>query len=173
MVSFSSLGTPRSMWNLAPWPGIEPVPAVVEAWSLNHWTAREVPPLGFLIVVMCPDLDSGWESPIHRVAQYENWNSLLLSKPSPNKTLFYTQWVFKINFKSFRGHLRVKKNQVNQFLDWIAGLYSARVTLVASATACPGKALAPGGRGGKWLLKVRLTLTSYYLCFFLFLPVSS
>ena len=29
---------------LVPWPGIEPVPPAVEAWSLiNHWTAREVP----------------------------------------------------------------------------------------------------------------------------------
>ncbi|KAM9076911.1 striatin-interacting protein 2 isoform 4-T4 [Megaptera novaeangliae] len=26
-------------------PGIEPVPPVLGAWSLNHWTAREVPPL--------------------------------------------------------------------------------------------------------------------------------
>ena len=24
------------------WPGIEPVPSALEAWSLNHWTAREV-----------------------------------------------------------------------------------------------------------------------------------
>ena len=24
-------------------PGIKPVPPAVEAWSLNHWTAREVP----------------------------------------------------------------------------------------------------------------------------------
>ena len=27
---------------LVPWPGIEPMPPAVEAWSLNHWTAREV-----------------------------------------------------------------------------------------------------------------------------------
>ena len=31
---------------LVPQPGIEPMPPEVEAWSLNHWTAREVPPLG-------------------------------------------------------------------------------------------------------------------------------
>ena len=24
-------------------PGIKPVPPALEAWSLNHWTAREVP----------------------------------------------------------------------------------------------------------------------------------
>ena len=28
---------------LVPQPGIEPVPPAVEAWSLNHWMAREVP----------------------------------------------------------------------------------------------------------------------------------
>ena len=27
---------------LVPRPGIEPVPPTVEAWSPNHWTAREV-----------------------------------------------------------------------------------------------------------------------------------
>jgi len=25
---------------LVPWPGIEPVPILVKAWSPNHWTAR-------------------------------------------------------------------------------------------------------------------------------------
>ena len=33
---------------LVPRPGIEPMPAAVEAWSLNHWTAREVPFWAFL-----------------------------------------------------------------------------------------------------------------------------
>ena len=28
---------------LVPPPGTEPVPSAVEAWSINHWTAREVP----------------------------------------------------------------------------------------------------------------------------------
>ena len=28
---------------LVPQPGIEPAPPVLEAWSLNHWTSREVP----------------------------------------------------------------------------------------------------------------------------------
>ena len=27
---------------LVPWPGIEPTPPTGEAWSLNHWTTREV-----------------------------------------------------------------------------------------------------------------------------------
>ena len=34
---------------LVPQPGIRSVPTAVEAWSLNHWTAKEVPRLLFLI----------------------------------------------------------------------------------------------------------------------------
>ena len=33
----------RSMWNLVPWPGMEPGPPVLGARSLSHWTTREVP----------------------------------------------------------------------------------------------------------------------------------
>ena len=33
----------KACWQ--PWTGIEPMTPVVEAWSLNHWTAREVPSL--------------------------------------------------------------------------------------------------------------------------------
>ena len=34
---------PPGMQDLSCRPGIEPVPLAVEARSLNHWTAREVP----------------------------------------------------------------------------------------------------------------------------------
>ena len=30
------------MWNLVPWPWIEPQPPVLGAWRLCHWTSREV-----------------------------------------------------------------------------------------------------------------------------------
>ena len=30
------------MWDPVHQPGIEPVPPVLETWSLNHWTSREV-----------------------------------------------------------------------------------------------------------------------------------
>ena len=32
-----------SMWELVPWPGIEPGPCTLGSWSLSHWTTREVP----------------------------------------------------------------------------------------------------------------------------------
>ena len=33
------------MWDLVPWPGIEPGPPALGGQSLNHWTTREVPDL--------------------------------------------------------------------------------------------------------------------------------
>ena len=35
-------------WLLVLQPGIRPVPLAMEAWSFNHWTAREVPHLSDL-----------------------------------------------------------------------------------------------------------------------------
>ena len=37
-----------SMWDLVPQPGIKPGPPALGAWSLTHWTTREVPLLGSL-----------------------------------------------------------------------------------------------------------------------------
>ena len=31
------------MWDLVPWPGIKPCPLALGAWSLSHWTTKEVP----------------------------------------------------------------------------------------------------------------------------------
>ena len=37
------LAAPCCMWELVPWPWIEPVSPALGARSLNHWTSREVP----------------------------------------------------------------------------------------------------------------------------------
>ena len=31
------------MWDLVPWPGMEPRPPALGAWGLSHWTTKEVP----------------------------------------------------------------------------------------------------------------------------------
>lgn len=66
---------PTACGILAPQPGIEPPPAVLEAQSLKHWTSREVPhflTLGSTIITVClvcsfpavlskiPKLDALW-----------------------------------------------------------------------------------------------------------------
>ena len=40
------------MWDLVPWPGIEPRLPALEALSLNHWTTREVPSLEFRVLLL-------------------------------------------------------------------------------------------------------------------------
>ena len=42
--SFFFFATLEGMWILVPWPGVEHILPEVEAWILNHWTAREVLP---------------------------------------------------------------------------------------------------------------------------------
>ena len=39
------------MWDLVPWPGIEPRPPALETQSLSHWTTREVSMSWFLIAI--------------------------------------------------------------------------------------------------------------------------
>ena len=46
-ISLAVLGLRCSMWDLVPWPGIEPLPSALGEWSLSHWTTREVPKLTF------------------------------------------------------------------------------------------------------------------------------
>ena len=41
---------------LVPQPRIKPAPPAVEAWTLNHWSAREVPVVAFLKVVFVCNL---------------------------------------------------------------------------------------------------------------------
>ena len=46
-ILFFFLATPCGMWHagsiFVPQPGIVPAPPALVAWSLNHWTAKEVP----------------------------------------------------------------------------------------------------------------------------------
>ena len=37
---------------LVPQPRVEPLPPAVEAWSPNHWTAREVPSVPLYIIIL-------------------------------------------------------------------------------------------------------------------------
>ena len=42
----------HGMWDLVPWPGIEPGSPALGVWSLSHWITREVP--------ACDNLNIGW-----------------------------------------------------------------------------------------------------------------
>ena len=65
-LTYAHLSVPglACMWDLVPWPGIEPWPPVLGAQSLNHWDTREISPWLFLKMHF-----SWWEN--------EFWISLL------------------------------------------------------------------------------------------------
>ena len=42
-IHLAMLGLSCSMWDLVPWPGIEPKPSALGAQSPSYWAAREVP----------------------------------------------------------------------------------------------------------------------------------
>ena len=55
--SLGSLGTGMrilfcGMWDLDPWPAMEPRPPALGAWSLSHWTTREVPKIEQILEVV-------------------------------------------------------------------------------------------------------------------------
>ena len=58
-----------SMWDLAPWPGMEPKPPVLGTQSLSHWTTREV--LSFLYY------KNSQKSNSTKKFAFRNWSRLL------------------------------------------------------------------------------------------------
>ena len=61
-------------FNHVPRPGIKPEPSVLEAWSLNHWTTREVSVLRFLVYISKLPSTIGYQSAI-RPALWEGPHS--------------------------------------------------------------------------------------------------
>ena len=39
------------VWDPSTWPGMEPASPALEAWSLNHWTTREVPKFQHILTI--------------------------------------------------------------------------------------------------------------------------
>ena len=66
-----------NMWDLVPWPRIEPRPSAVGAQNLNHWTTREVP--CFLILMLLLGIRED-ESSGNRFCAHIYMHGLLLYK---------------------------------------------------------------------------------------------
>ena len=61
-----------------PWPGIKPKLLAVEAWSLSHWTAREVPNLLFFIWMLLFLFLYGGDLPLYLQPEFSlHVNSLI------------------------------------------------------------------------------------------------
>ena len=65
-IYLASPGLNRSMWDLVPWPGIDPGPL-----NLSHWTTREIPDLPLWNHKM-----SCWESVEEKEAEKESFGNL-------------------------------------------------------------------------------------------------
>ena len=60
-----------------PWPEIEPVPPEEEAWSLNHWTTKEVPRTVLYLQKSCKDCSEDSHIPL---PDFLYWTILYLSQ---------------------------------------------------------------------------------------------
>ena len=86
-----------SMWDLVPWPGIEPGPLALGAQSLSHWTSRKVPRETFKVMEIF--------SVLYLNGGYQVYTGLLIRKQSMSWTqdlsplctlLMY--FIFQLNF---------------------------------------------------------------------------
>ena len=97
---------------LVSWPGIEPRPPALGAWSLSHWTTREVPRnhycmdlimsflniLHYCIVRICPNLHYGFfkvNSCFSVVVVLIIWSSLIIIIIKPFIFLLEYSWLME------------------------------------------------------------------------------
>ena len=91
-IYLTALGLSFSIWDLDPWPRIEPRPPALGAWSLGHWTTREAPKLPLILLKKYSTLSVytiiHQGSPMHTV-RYINLKHVKPS-PSPGHRTFWT-----------------------------------------------------------------------------------
>ena len=66
-------GLSCGMWDLVPWPGIKPGSPALGAWSLNHWTTREVSHTSILAQRILMDRGFCWTT-VQRITK--SWTQL-------------------------------------------------------------------------------------------------
>ena len=77
------------MRDLVPWPGVEPRPPALGAWSLSHWTIREVP-LSIYFYLLCPSALAWAPIPCHLSPGWLYW--------CPSGFLLLTPFLFNLSF---------------------------------------------------------------------------
>ena len=65
------------MWDPVPWPGIEPRPPTLEAWSLSHWTTGKSPSLYLRMLITGP-LNRVYEP----LENHTPWTELSFKRPA-------------------------------------------------------------------------------------------
>ena len=85
--------------------GMEPVPPAVEAWSLNHWTAREVPNSQFFLPYLIQSLIKIYTH-IHMNKKKEAW------RHKRDKDVTSWKWELVLKMTIQRVVLRFKSDKV-------------------------------------------------------------
>ena len=81
-IYLSAPGLSYGLWDLVPWPGIEPRPQALEAWSMRPWTTR---------AVLVPALGLGLESDRYSYKEGDSWiHQRLQLLPQPVDTRIST-----------------------------------------------------------------------------------
>ena len=103
---------------LFPWPGIEPVPLVVEAGSLNNWTAREVCDLMW-VVHWRQKVEMGEFDGQSYVSTWLGCNSQLI-----NQTLMWVLlWMYFVDLFNIYNQLTLSKRRLSWKI-WVGQIQS-------------------------------------------------
>ena len=74
-IYLATSGLRWDIWDLVPWPGIEPRPPALGAWSLSHWTIREVPVSAFQYAIwVCHSFSSTEQVSFNFMAAVTIWS---------------------------------------------------------------------------------------------------
>ena len=77
------------VWDLVPWPGIEPGPPALGVWRLSHWSPREVPR------ARCPPFRGGTWPPQHHLCSQH----CLTAQSASTRHMCYTHaWVMAVDW---------------------------------------------------------------------------
>ena len=99
---------PSACGILVPWPGMEPIPSTLEAWSLNHWTAREVP-RKILLWVKCIE----WSTMLDPENSLVPW--LCHSQATPT----WANYIILQNLSFFVSKMGLLKDQLCRVAVWV------------------------------------------------------
>ena len=88
------------LWDLVPWPGIEPGSPALGTWSLSHWATREAHFYSFKCFILCclmkcsqPFLSVSWPAPQLSPAWYKAQSDRHFGRFQITFTMKKLQWV--------------------------------------------------------------------------------
>ena len=122
------------IWDLVPWPGIEPWPPVMGAWSFSHWTTRE-PQMYLFVDSLSPQLEFSF-------MRADSFSGSVSSCPTPTtnpwhlgECLAFNRWAIKW-VRCWMSHEIVVKNKKISVKCFTAHLAYERASVRISYLYC-------------------------------------